>query len=205
MEKTGDSTIQNFDTVAVSSNTSYSQSSASDITSDSGPTRNELVASILEDTEEIEIPRTPRNTAVPLTAAPLLAEDSLDDVVSNEESTISEEKPDLPEYSIPTSIDTEAIFATITDFSRKSVEKINQSFTSLRKRSSPTSSPKSLAKGASISILDCRRVESGNENQDKINYIIFMFTISLFFWGQFFEHVTNKIKSTRCALKQKAD
>ena len=205
MEKTADSKLQNFETVASSSNTSYSQSSASDITSDSDPTKNQLIASILEDAEEIEIPRTPRNTAVPLTAAPLLAEDSLDDVVSNEESTISEEKPDLPEYSIPTSIDTEAIFATITDFSRKSVEKINQSFTSLRKRSSPTSSPKSLAKGASTSILDCRRVESGNENQDKINYIIFMFTISLFFWGQFFEHVTNKIKTTRCALKQKAD
>ena len=205
MEKTGDSTIQNFDTVAVSSNTSYSHLSASDITSDSGPTRNQLVASILEDTEEIKIPRTPRNTAVPLTAVPLLAEDSLDDIVSDEESTISEEKPDLPEYTIPTSIDTEAIFATISDFSRKSVEKINQSLTSLRKRSSPTSSPKSLAKGRSTSILDCRRVESGNENQDRMNYIIFMFTISLFFWGQFFEHVTNKIKTTRCALKQKAD
>ena len=202
MEKTGDSTIQNFDTVAVSSN---SQSSASDITSDSEPTKNQLVASILEDTEEIEIPRTPRNTAVPLTAVPLLAEDSLDDIVSDEESTISEEKPDLPEYTIPTSIDTEAIFATISDFSRKSVEKINQSLTSLRKRSSPTSPPTSVPKGRSTSILDCRRTESCNENQDRMNYIIFMFTISLFFWGQFFEHVTNKIKTTRCALKQKAD
>lgn len=102
-----------------------------------------------------------------------MAEDSLDDVVSDEESTICEEKPNLSNYTIPTSIDTEAIFASISDFSRASVGKINQSLTILRKRHSPSSSP--------TGILDCERVENCNEDQDKMKYFIFMLTIRLGF------------------------
>lgn len=109
-----------------------------------------------------------------------MAEDSLDDVVSDEESTICEEKPNLSNYTIPTSIDTEAIFASISDFSRASVGKINQSLTILRKRHSPSSSPTSSVNGPT-GILDCERVENCNEDQDKMKYFIFMLTIRLGF------------------------
>merc|ERR1711990_1007805 len=83
------------------------------------------------------------------------------------------------------------------------LKKIKKSLTSLRKRNSPTTS--SLRTSRSTSELDCRNLESSNDDPDRMKYLIFMFTISLFFWGRFFEHVTKKIKNTRTALKQKSD
>ena len=124
----------------------------------------------LENLSEIEIPRTPIITAIPL-----MAEDSLDNVISDEESTICDEKPKLSDYTIPTSIDTEAIFAKISDYSKMSVEKVKKSLTSLRKRNSPTTS--SLRASRSTSSLDCRNLESSNDDPDSMKYLIFMFTI----------------------------
>lgn len=209
LEKTTDSLNSIFKTASAPSDTSEDRSSDTELSSKSDDSQ-QLVH--LENLSEIDIPRTPRNTAMP-PSMPLMAEDSLDDVVSDEESTICDEKPNLSDYTIPTSIDTEAIFSTLSDFSKLSVGKIKESLTSLRKRHSPTTSsttsptisPTSSPTSGSTSILDCRNFDSSNDDKDRMKYFIFMFTISLFFWGQFFEHITKKIKYTRFASKQKSE
>ena len=154
------------------SDPSEDHSSDTNVSSKSGSSQHLVVSSLddLEDVSEIEIPRTPRNTAIPV-----MTEDSLDDIISDEESTICDERPKLSDYTIPNSIDTEAIFATISDYSKMSVEKIKESFTSLRKRNSPTTS--SLRTSRSTSVLDCRNLENSNDDQDRMKYLFFMFTI----------------------------
>lgn len=209
LEKTTDSLNSIFKTASAPSDTSEDRSSDNELSSKSDDSQ-QLVH--LENLSEIDIPRTPRNTAM-LPSMPLMAEDSLDDVVSDEESTICDEKPNLSDYTIPTSIDTEAIFSTLSDFSKLSVGKIKESLTSLRKRHSPTTSSTTSPTisstfsptSGSTSVLDCRNFDSSNDDQDRMKYFIFMFTISLFFWGQFFEHITKKIKNTRFASKQKSE
>ena len=176
LEKTTDSLNSIFKSASAPSDTSEDHSS--DISTESEISQQLLIASLdetgnddLENLSEIEIPRTPRNTAMPL-----MAEDSLDDVISDEESTICDERPKLSDYTIPTSIDTEAIFATISDYSKRSVEKIKESLTNLRKRNSPTTSS-SLRTSRSRSVLDCRNLENSNHDPDRMKYLIFMFTI----------------------------
>ena len=172
LEKTTNSLNSIFKSASAPSDTSENHSSDTDLSTKSDSSQQLLVASRedLEILSEIEIPRTPRNTAMPV-----MAEDSLDDVISDEESTICDERPKLSDYTIPTSIDTEAIFATISDYSKMSVEKIKKSLTSLRKRNSPTTS--SLQTSRSTSELDCRNLESSNDDPDRMKYLIFMFTI----------------------------
>ena len=173
MEKTTDSLNSIFKSASAPSDTSEDHSSDTNISTESDISQQLLIASLddLENLSEIEIPRTPRNTAMPL-----MAEDSLDDVISDEESTICDERPKLSDYTIPTSIDTEAIFATISDYSKMSVEKIKESLTNLRKRNSPTTSS-SLRTSRSTSVLDCRNLENSNHDPDRMKYLIFMFTI----------------------------
>lgn len=173
MEKTTDSLNSIFKSASAPSDTSEKHSSDTNISTESDLSQQLLIASLddLENLSEIEIPRTPRNTAMPI-----MAEDSLDDVISDEESTICDERPKLSDYTIPTSIDTEAIFATISDYSKMSVEKIRESLTNLRKRNSPTTSS-SLRTSRSTSVLDCRNLESSNHDPDRMKYLIFMFTI----------------------------
>lgn len=172
LEKTTNSLNSIFKSASAPSDTSENHSSDTDLSTKSDSSQQLLVASRedLEILSEIEIPRTPRNTAMPV-----MAEDSLDDVISDEESTICDERPKLSDYTIPTSIDTEAIFATISDYSKMSVEKIKKSLTSLRKRNSPKTS--SLRTSRSTSELDCRNLESSNDDPDRMKYLIFMFTI----------------------------
>ena len=173
LEKTTDSLNSIFKSASAPSDTSEDHSSDTNISTESDISQQLLIASLddLENLSEIEIPRTPRNTAMPL-----MAEDSLDDVISDEESTICDERPKLSDYTIPTSIDTEAIFATISDYSKMSVEKIKESLTNLRKRNSPTTSS-SLRTSRSTSVLDCRNLENSNHDPDRMKYLIFMFTI----------------------------
>ena len=173
LEKTTDSLNSIFKSASAPSDTSENHSSDTNISTESDISQQLLIASLddLENLSEIEIPRTPRNTAMPL-----MAEDSLDDVISDEESTICDERPKLSDYTIPTSIDTEAIFATISDYSKMSVEKIKESLTNLRKRNSPTTSS-SLRTSRSTSVLDCRNLENSNHDPDRMKYLIFMFTI----------------------------
>ena len=172
LEKTTDSLNSISNSASAPSDTSEDHSSDTNISTESDISQQLLIASLddLENLSEIEIPRTPRNTAMPL-----MAEDSLDDVISDEESTICDERPKLSDYTIPTSIDTEAIFATISDYSKMSVEKIKKSLTSLRKRNTPTTS--SLRTSRSTSALDCRNLENSNDDPDRMKYLIFMFTI----------------------------
>ena len=177
LEKTTDSLNSIFKSASAPSDTSEDHSDTN-ISTESDISQQLLIASLdetgnddLENLSEIEIPRTPRNTAMPL-----MAEDSLDDVISDEESTICDERPKLSDYTIPTSIDTEAIFATISDYSKMSVEKIKESLTNLRKRNSPTTSS-SLRTSRSRSVLDCRNLENSNHDPDRMKYLIFMFTI----------------------------
>ena len=178
LEKTTDSLNSIFKSASAPSDSSEGHSSDTNISTESDISQQLLIASLdetgnddLENLSEIEIPRTPRNTAMPI-----MAEDSLDDVISDEESTICDERPKLSDYTIPTSIDTEAIFATISDYSKMSVEKIKESLTNLRKRNSPTTSS-SLRTSRSTSVLDCRNLESSNHDPDRMKYLIFMFTI----------------------------
>ena len=88
------------------SDTSEDHSSDSNLSTKSDSSQQLLIATFddLGFSSEIELPRTPRNTAMPV-----MAEDSLDDVISDEESTICDERPKLSDYTIPTSIDTEAL------------------------------------------------------------------------------------------------
>ena len=171
LEKTTNSLNSIFKSASAPSDTS-DHSSDTSLSTKSDSSQLLLIATFddLGFSSEIEIPRAPRNTAMPV-----MAEDSLDDVISDEESTICDERPKLSDYTIPTSIDTEAIFATISDYSKMSVEKIKESLTSLRKRNSPTTS--SLRSSRSTSTLDCRNLESSNDDPDRMKYLIFMFTI----------------------------
>ena len=120
LEKTTDSLNSIFKMASAPSDPSEDHSSDTNVSSKSGSSQHLVVSSLddLEDVSEIEIPRTPRNTAIPV-----MTEDSLDDIISDEESTICDERPKLSDYTIPNSIDTEAIFATISDYSKFSNRK----------------------------------------------------------------------------------